>query len=332
MEYNMKVKHIDKELILSHATEAQIFEYYLGVTVDLRDGNSPMFTSPIRPDRRPTCKFYITTWGALYFHDFNGYFTGDCFALVMMLFNASYGEALNYIAKDLQIVDDKNIIQPGRKTLTFTARSAQPKKYSKLGITRREWNEHDKDYWQPYEISSVVLEKFNVFPVQKVYLKNKQNYNYSIEDPAYAYYFGNQKFKIYFPLRKIFRFLLNTDILQGYQQLPPTGRLLIITKALKDVMDLDILGYSAVAPQGETVAISTVVMEELKSRFDQIITLYDPDDAGVIGAEKVQDEHDLPFVTIPAHLGIKDISDFIKERGLQEADDLMHELLDRPFT
>jgi hypothetical protein len=204
--------------------------------------------------------------------------------------------------------------------------------YKKLGINRRQWCDEDRKFWQPYGLTSAMLEHFNVFPVEKVFLQNRQNYSYTPEDPAYAYYFGKQQFKIYFPYRKMFRFLCNTDVLQGFDQLPVSGKLLIITKALKDVMCLNIIEYPAIAPQGETVRISEAVMKSLRERFDEIIVFYDNDEAGFIGAEKIQDEHDLSNIIIPEHLGVKDISDFMKQEGEVNSLELMHELLDRPFT
>lgn len=328
MEYNMKARYIDKELILSRVSEEEIFEYYLNVPVDLVDGNSRLFTSPIRNDRHPTCKFFIATNGSVYFHDFSGYFSGDCFSLVQHLFNVDYGTALNYIARDLGIVDDKNIVNSDRKERLFTERNAQPRAYSKIGINRRGWNVDDQAYWQAYHISHKTLEKFHVFPVKKVYLNNKQNYLYTRDDPAYAYFFFDQKFKIYFPQRKMFRFLCNTDRLQGYHQLPAYGELLIITKALKDVMVLWELGYLAVAPQGETAIIAPQVIEELKERFKYIVVFFDNDEAGHKGAEKLVIQVD-EAIFIPEHLGIKDISDFSKEKGVEEAKRLLFELLER---
>ena len=59
--------------------------------------------------------------------------------------------------------------------------------------------------------------------------------------------------------------------LQGLAQLPDKGKLLIITKSLKDIMVLYEYGYTAVAPQSEHSSIPTSLMENLKGRFDKII-------------------------------------------------------------
>jgi hypothetical protein len=103
--------------------------------------------------------------------------------------------------------------------------------------------------------------------------------------------------------------------LQGYEQLPKTGKLLIITKSLKDVMVLYELGYNAVALQSENDNLNKQIFIELSNRFKKIVIFFDNDLPGLDASVKLCEKYNLPRITIDssyrAFYDIKDISDFI---------------------
>ena len=122
------------------------------------------------------------------------------------------------------------------------------------------------------------------------------------------------KFKIYRPYNKVNeKWLTNCTItdIQGYEQLPNSGDLLIITKSLKDVMTLYSLGYTAIAVNSENTLIPKIIMSDIKKRFKKIIVFFDNDKSGIDGATKFCKEFSIPNMQTPEG-GAKDISDFIK--------------------
>lgn len=79
------------------------------------------------------------------------------------------------------------------------------------------------------------------------------------------------------------------DILEGWDELPPTGRLLIITKSIKDVVYLRSCGYYAVSLSSETsVNIFKRYYWLLSERFENIIVWGDPDNAGAVLVRNVK--------------------------------------------
>jgi len=156
---------------------------------------------------------------------------------------------------------------------------------------------------------------------------------YQSEQPLYAYRIFNS-FKIYNPQATVkkdkWRSNCGVNDIQGWEQLPESGDLLVITKSLKDVMALSLFNIPAIAPQGEHQLVPSKVIDEAKKRFKTLVMFYDYDDAGVSGANRARDEYGIPTVYIPKHYlelyNTKDISDCIKEFGLEKTRSLLEEL------
>ena len=158
-----------------------------------------------------------------------------------------------------------------------------------------------------------------------VFLNGNIESVYDSKCPSYGYYFGKDKdrelWKIYYPFRKTFRFIgdIKTTTIQGYKQLPKKGKLLVITKSLKDCMVLYSFCIAAIAPQSETQFISDEILEELKQRFKYIVLLFDSDETGIAFTNTIKRKYTRikPFI-IPRKYKAKDISDFYKKYGYTE--------------
>jgi hypothetical protein len=312
----------DKKFILSKITQERIMSYYLGLPIDL----GTLFRSPLRNDANPTCGFAYSQSGYLLFRDFSGHFWGDCFDVVMYMRNCDFQTALDIISKDLDLirtsVPDNHIPEASEKIRTR----------KKLSFRRSAcWSEVDKEYWGSYHIRSSTLKKFHVSPMFLGFINDEVVYRYSKSDPGYNYWVrkdseGRDRMKFYFPLRdrSRTRFMGNcdgTDIF-GYDNLPPNGDVLIITKSLKDVMVLFELGISAIAVQAESFkTFPKKVMDELKTRFNNIITLFDFDATGVSLTNMFRKVFgtDFRFITNgrlrSVDYGTKDIADYIRRWG-----------------
>jgi len=307
---------IDKKFILDRISQEEIFEKYLGEPVHF----STMYLSPLRSDRRPTCSFkYVGK--ALCFKDWNGHFSGDCFNFVQALHSdCGFYEACRIIAEDF------NLIKGNQKGKSF---KRHPKPFlSKTGgsadikVKWRSFERQDIEYWSQFGIDIPALNKFNIAPVSHVWVNGEVRYSYRTGDPAYAYWFDKDNIKVYFPLRDNYRFLGNSSLLQGYDQLPKEGNVLFVTKSMKDVALLYVLGYPSVAPQSESSILTEEQHVDLSSRFKSIITFYDFDLTGVRSANKMKKLYGYRYIFLTngryktKDYGAKDPSDLFKTMGI----------------
>ena len=171
-------------------------------------------------------------------------------------------------------------------------------------------------------VNKYILNKFKIYSCKTVFLNGTIYAQSAQHSPIYGYYFGKkeniEQWRIYMPKRKEFRFIGNvpTKTIQGYKQLPKTGKVVVITKSMKDSMLLSSLGIPAIAPNSETQFVSEKMLEELKSRFKNIVLLYDSDLTGVRFMNKIRKQHHgLIVCMIPRKYEAKDISDFYQKYG-----------------
>jgi hypothetical protein len=102
-------------------------------------------------------------------------------------------------------------------------------------------------------------------------------------------------------------------------------------------MVLRYLGYNAIAPQGENILLPEYIIEWAYETFDKVILLFDNDGEfypakgksgkGKAATRKYFEAYEIPYVFIPEDSGCKDISDFIREYGNADAEELMEQLL-----
>lgn len=306
---------ITRSLLLSKFSEETIFCHYLGIN----SISKKLIRNTTRDDKNPTCGFYKNGNGTLILHDFatGEYF--NCFSYVMKAFHCDYHEALNIIASDFGLLKEDNKNVPVvRHVPTFK----EENKINHIQVELGKFEEQDLKWWDSFGISEKTLNKFRVYPCKSVFLNGNLVSRKAQHNLIYGYYFGKkddiEQWRIYFPKRKEGRFMGNvpTKTIQGYKQLPKEGKLLIITKSMKDVMLLYELGIPAIAPNSETQFVSDKVLEELHSRFKYIVLLYDNDYTGVVFTNKIRKSHPdlIPFL-IPRKTKCKDISDFYKANG-----------------
>lgn len=315
MDFSFEPK-VTREFLLSNNNEETYMSYYLGIPV-----NKGLFCSPLRQDKHTTCSFFRGKSGRLYFKDFA---TGECFAfenVVMKLYNCSYHEALRIIAKDFRLIKGTN---PETKPIIKQERFDSDKQ-TFIQIEQKDFSEEELKWWLQYGITKSILNKYRVFSCRTVFLNGSIFSQSTTKCPSYGYYFGKkehiEQWKIYYPKRTDYRFIgnISTKTIQGYRQLPKSGKLLVITKSLKDCACLYSMGIPAVAPQSETQFISDTILEDLKQRFDKIVLLFDLDETGIRFSKKIKKEYPFIKVTLlPRTKRCKDISDYYKKYGREE--------------
>ena len=312
MDFSFKPK-VTREFLLSQNNEETYMSYYLGIPV-----TKGLFCSPLRQDKHTTCSFFRGKSGRLYFKDFA---TGECLAfenVVMKKFACSYHESLKIIAKDFGLIKGKH---PESKPIIKQEKFSSDKQ-TFIQIEQKEFSKEELIWWAQYGITKSILNKYRVFSCKTVFLNGSIFSQSTLKCPSYGYYFGKkehiEQWKIYYPTKTDYRFIgnISTKTIQGYRQLPKSGKLLVITKSQKDCMCLYSMGIPACAPQSETQFISDTILEDLKQRFEKIVLLFDSDVTGVHYTNVLRRKYDflIPCI-IPRRYGAKDISDFYKKYG-----------------
>ena len=275
-----------------------------------------LFISPIRKDKTPTCKLIYHTNGTLMYLDNRpGEFRGDVINFVKHIKNISYKQALLDVYKTM---NNGTISTHLKQNINLISN----KEKSTIKLNFKEFTKEDLDYWNSYYINIDLLNNFNIKSVKECFIKNSEGEYFNCrkkDEMCFAYLFPDNTVKVYFPERKAYRFVSNTTTIQGLSQLKEDPEYVVITKSLKDVIVLHLLGIPALAPQTESIIPSSII-----DSFDKTYLLYDNDIAGRKASIKVRNKHpEVPILLIPQEYGVKDISDFIKKYGIDKTKQLI---------
>ena len=319
---------LSKELILSRFSEEQLMEYYLRIPV-----KKGLFRSPLRDDKNPTCSFFRNNKGTLLFKDFA---TGQCldiFSIVQQMFKCNYFEALKIIANDFGIIQNKSIKRnPGK--INENPIKIEDKELSKIQVEIQDFTDLELKWWEKYGITKDILQKYQVYSCKYVFLNGNLLAKSQQHCPIFGYYgkkyHGLELWKIYFPKRTNYRFIGNypSKKLQGYDKLPKTGKICVITKSLKDVMALYAYGIPACAPNSETIIPSEFIINDLTSRFEHVFALWDNDITGVTFLNKIKKKYpQIKCLIIPRNLEAKDFSDLRAKYGYKKTKEFIIQYL-----
>jgi len=313
---------ITVKYVLDRVTQEDIFAHYLGVPITYTD----FFCSPLRTDKNPTCSFKKLNTGVILFRDWSEPKALSCFQLVQAIYNCNLTYALYHIYEDMILSNKKPIYN----YKVATASEFKKSKKSEILVTfSKTFNRETKNYLKSFGLTIESCKKFNIYPIEKVFLNGRLHWWYKSGDPALGYYFGDndgcQRWKIYFFKRKAkYRFLGNTNRINGWIQLPDKGNHLVITKSLKDVACLDLFNIPAIAMQNETTLPYDYIIDELKSRFTHIYSLYDYDKTGIYLATQLQELYNIRPLFFKDVPHVKDFSDYIKHNGKQKTERLIN--------
>jgi hypothetical protein len=177
-----------------------------------------------------------------------------------------------------------------------------------------------------FNIDLPLLNYYNVTALRMYWTFTEQASPKFPRTPGYAYRIWD-RYKLYFPHEPSdFKFRNDYDErhLEGFCQLRYDSDILIITKALKDVMFFRSLGFEAVAPRGEHTVIPDNFIELFKSRYKHVVVFFD-NDGKHKGPEYVQ-RHNLPLLELPKSLA-KDPTDYCKVAGSHATEEIILNLL-----
>lgn len=297
---------ITLDYILSKVTEYDIYARYIG---QFKIGF--IYNSPFRKDKNPSFGIFRSRKsGKLLFKDHGNGECGDVIKFVELYTGlTNYNDILNRIVTDMSITNNTKL----KSTKQYESKDTV------IGVVRQDWTDVDKQYWSQFGITKETLIKFNVFSIKYYLCDGIVKGIYKNENPMYAYKVYDH-FKIYRPLADKYtkwRNNLTPYDIQGYEQLPKKGDLLIITKSLKDVMCLYEMGYTAISPSSESTFLTPDVIDALKRRFKRILICFDRDISGVKNMRKISLKTGLKGFLVHKKWKAKDISDAIKLNGFE---------------
>ncbi len=330
-EYNISL-----EKIRNFVDDYKMFAFYIGRDFKLRES----IHSPLREDKNPSWAVFKSRNGGLMYKDFATNDSGNIVKLVAKLHHSSFKEALAIIDRDFNLKLGGNTTVSHKVQGFVTTNTIDTVEElangAKIGINIQKHNDVDIAYWSQYGIDLECLKKYNVFSTSLLFINGNCVSSYKRNNPMYSYVFKKDNvlsYKIYRPFAIKYKWTsnVNKSVLQGWDQMPASADVLIITKSLKDVMVLSQMGYASVSMQSEQSEIKEQVVDQLRNRFKTILILQDFDYAGVCGVNKIRKKYGfIPFFIQSFKTrsnGLKDISDYVASKGFDAGKKLINELL-----
>lgn len=329
MSIGKSISSISVNDILSKISELDILSKYLGIK------KIPcIINSPLRKDNNPSFGIYSKDGKRVYYKDFSTKEHGGILDLLCRLWGKSLKEVLIILDKDIP----KNLnINVKKYTSTKTSGSVSN---SILKVKIRNWELYDLKYWESFGITLEWLKFAEVYPIShKIIIKNNNKYVFKADKYAYAYIEhkeNKESIKIYQPFNKCgYKWSSNIDrsVWSLWTKIPKFGNNLIISSSVKDCLNIMCnLGIPAICMQGEGYKPKPQIIEELKSRYKNIILFYDndynnPDNPGKKDSMELSLEYNLKRVEIPEKYESKDPSDLFKKYGRDRYLEIMNEIL-----
>lgn len=307
IDFSKAISKLTKEYLFEQFNEEDIFRYYLGPKFKIGGA----IKSPLRgDDETPSFSVYRSGNGRLRFKDHKfEHLRGDCIALVCFLHKVSYPEALKIINHDLSYGKSSEVVS--KVKVEGFAKNLQPQSfalsYYPIQVEEQPYTFADMQYWENYGVDVERLLRFEIVSCKKVFYGANEGgtLHYTSINPIFGYKTVDAqttRYMIYRPFaEKANKFRQNLPMGHtfGLKQLAKTGVRLIITKSMKDVAVFDALGYHAVAARSESELIKPAIIEQLRLRFDDIVTCFDPDPTGIDLARSYNVNHGFKTFTFP---------------------------------
>ena len=321
------------DYILSKVDDRDIYKRYIGEDISFNKN----IKSPFREEDFPSLSFIqsnktgMTLWRD--WGDIAQSSPESVFSFVKKLFGLSFIEAIEQIENDF-FINKGNELVPVIKLSSENKRKIVPHKKKEIELETRAFNLTDKIFWEEFGISIPTLIEFDVIGIARVYINKKLLKESKDSRPIYAYKMyenGETYYKIYDPkaIDKKYKWLFNghQNTLLGFDQLPLSGDIVVLTKSLKDVMVLYEYGIPAFSMQSENVMLPKDLYHKLAKRFDNIVLFYDNDKPGRAFLGKISNAYQLQELFIPNRYKTKDISDFVQLYGKERGKKLIKRLM-----
>jgi hypothetical protein len=317
---------INREFILSKVTDAQIFGYYHG---PFKMGQ--VYTSKLRPDRNPSCGFYISKAGKLIYNDLakkgENY---DCFAFVGKMYGISFADTIKKIASDFGLATGIKSPEVHKVMKQLADFDKSFKKQTRIHFRPAKWTDENLAYWKDYHITKKELEENGIFAIKDLFIND---YGISNKDNENRYaltldYKGEMLTKIYAPGSSGLRWITNIplEIPFGMDSLTNSA-FSFGAKAQKDRLVLRKFIKSVYATQNESEgAMSSKTIRTLMFNYQENYLGWDPDEKGLAEMAAMEPKG-FTSLHMPQDLfeqeGIKDYADLAKVKGLKGVEEFL---------
>jgi len=243
---------------------------------------------------------------------FKDYATGHCgtaFDLVMNRYGLSLPKACTYISQKLQLGLEDETVEVEEHYMPEPRVEAEKRNYNHRTYPK-EWSKNELSFWQQAEVDRATLSKLCVRLLSKFWAYNRFNKQYEVkarhDNPMFEYV-QNGWSKVYVPYAKYsskFYTLGKKDpyYIFGLNQLPLSGRRLVVAGGEKDVIACVAHGVNAICFNSEEAnpANNPRFVEILISgRFEEICFIYDNDETGVRQMKKMHDLFGVTYKILP---------------------------------
>jgi hypothetical protein len=304
---------------IREVSDQWIFQTYCNISESLT-GQKVIIKSPFNPnDKTPSFVIYFGNTGYR-FKDFSTGRQGTGIDFIKYLYDIDYHAAVALVLEAYNNADTS----ASQKVITA------PVRYDLSEFVLRNWNNIDAKYWSAYNISSKVLDYYNVKPLASYKMKRSASDGDSeitiAKEMLYLYTrIDGTPYKIYRPNNEN-KFLKLKSYIQGTDQIKYNQPNLIITKSLKDIMTLSTFGYNAeyIAPESENVIIPQVIINMHKAKYKSVCTLFDNDPAGLNAKALYKDVYNIDGIIMPDY---KDPSESVSKQGFEKTRSILTPLL-----
>tara|TARA_R110000737_G_scaffold346998_1_gene377597 strand:- start:466 stop:1443 length:978 start_codon:yes stop_codon:yes gene_type:complete len=314
------------ELDENNVPSSWVFQYYLDLPEKLTGQNVRIHSIFNPGEKTPSMWIFVDNGSREYkYKDFSTGNYGNKIDLIKEIFNIDYSKSLFKLLNDY----NKFILEKGKYSIEIKNHAKYKVDYCK----DRPWNKIDQQFWLQFNIGKSLLEKYNIKPLEYYNMSKEDDdglKNIQITNPKiYGYFDKNDNvYKIYQPGHDKYKFIKVTAHLQGFDQLEYNQPYLVICSSLKDAMCLKSFGYNVevIAPDSENTIIKPYIVENLKSKYKKVITLFDDDTAGHAAINKYLLHFNIKgfYLTLS-----KDLSDAVCEFGFDKVHVELKELLSK---
>ena len=302
-------------------------------------------SSPFRADTNPSFSIYVNNNNHVCFKDFGEPdVRGGLLDLLCKKWSCSFNQVFDKILEVMAKQEGSDVVMKPKQIKTLTRKETD--ELTKIQVAVRPWKDYDYEYWASYGIEKQWLKYANISPISHKIITKKdketgKTSKYIFPCPRYCYVFceykdGKLSLKIYSPFDKKHKWCskMDSSVWSLWTKIPERGDNLIIGSSTKDCLNISCnLHIPAICMQGEGYTPKPQIIDELKSRYQNIIVFYDndytnKDNPGRADSIKLADDYNLKRVEIPAEYEAKDPSDLFKKYGKEKYMEIMHGILD----
>lgn len=292
--------------ILAQYSEESLYKMYCS------DFPKSLCSSPFRTDKTPSFSFYHRShW---YWKDLKTMEGGGIFQFIQKCENT---KDLSDTLKRLQERFNLNTTMGAITKASHTNNNESNQKLMQY-VIRNEFTIFEIATWLKWNIAIGYLLSFNVGSANQVFLNRELIWQATNTNPIFYYHFiKTNNVKAYRPLesdkrRKHMGRVDGMKDIFGLHQLFIQKRkfkIIVITKAMKEILFFKSFGITAIALCGEGYYFPKNIITEVLAKADYVITFYDADPAGWHGAWQLRKAYNIPAFFLPKSMKCKNITD-----------------------